>query len=809
MLAVWSWLRELIEVDGDLTVHRAADALTGAGIEVEGLEAKGEGFSGVVVAEVVGKKPHPKADKLTLVDVIDADGGTATQVVCGAPNVPDAGGRVLWARPGAVLPGGFEISTRAIKGIDSPGMLCAEDELGLGEDHSGIIILSGDEAGVALGTTAQAALGLDDYVLDICAPANRPDTLGHLGIARELAALIGARVLPIAADLSAITDSAANAADLVSIGIDDPIGCPRYVGRVVDGLTVKQSPRWMRQRLEWVGVRPLSNLVDVSNYVLFELGQPLHAFDYDKIRGQRIDVRRAKPGERMTTLDSVERALEPGDLLICDGEGPVALAGVMGGLESEVTDPTTRVFLESASFHPASVRRTARRLGLHSEASHRFERDVDPNLNDLASARACALFVEVGGGSVASGIVDVYPTPRDRVTVTMRASRATQLTGLELTREHSTELLERLGLEVADGTGDELSVTCPTHRPDLTREVDLIEEVMRLHGIDQVPATLPHTDAATGSPTEIVHEITRRALVAAGLSEAITFGFTSPERTADMGFAAGDRRSTPIAIRNPMTVDQSVMRTSLYPNLLKAVARNISYDVADVGLFEVGSVFLPRTDSELADEPVHVAGVLTGCRPSWLKEGGEPVDFYDAKGAVERLLAELAPGAVATFEATAEIGHLHPGLAATIAVDGKKVGEIGEIHPSIREKFDIEAPVFVFDLDTTEIGAPDPVQMRGIPKYPAITRDISFFVNESTPAARVAELIGEASEPLVENALVLEEYKHAQKVPQGQKGMLWSITYRSGDRTLTDREVDTAHEAIVDRLLEKLPADRR
>jgi phenylalanyl-tRNA synthetase beta chain len=809
VLAVWSWLRELIEVDGELTVERAADVLTGAGIEVEGIDAKGDGFSGVVVAEVVAKKPHPNADKLTLVDVIDADGGTATQVVCGAPNVPEPGGRVLWARPGAVLPGGFAISTRAIKGVDSPGMLCAEDELGLGDDHGGIIILSGDEAAAPLGATAQAALGLDDYVLDVNAPANRPDTLGHYGIARELAALIGAKVLPVAADLSSVTDSSASASELVTITIDDPVGCPRYVGRVINGLTVGPSPRWLRQRLDWVGVRPLSNLVDVTNYVLFELGQPLHAFDYDKVRGQHIDVRRAKPGERMTTLDTIDRPLEPTDLLICDGEGPVALAGVMGGLESEVTDPTTRVLLESASFHPGSIRRTARRLGLHSEASYRFERDVDPNLNDLASARACALFAQVGGGTVAPGMVDVYPTPRDKVTVAMRASRATQLTGLEFTREHSAELLSRLGLEVDDGQGDELSVSCPTHRPDLTREVDLIEEVMRLHGIDKVPATLPNTDAATGSPTELVSQIARRALVAAGLSEAITYGFTSPDRTKAMGFADDDRRSKPIAIRNPMTVEQSVMRTSLYPNLLKAVARNISYDVADAALFEIGCVFLPRTDSELADEPIHVAGVLTGRRPRWLKEGGKAVDFYDAKGAVERLLAELAPTGTVSFASTTDIGHLHPGLAATVSVDGKKVGEIGEIHPSIRGSFDIEVPVFGFDVDTTEIGAPEPAQMLGIPKYPAITRDISFFVSEATPASRVAELIGASSEPLVENALVLEEYKHAQKVPQGQKGMLWTITYRSGERTLTDKEVDAAHEAIVDTLLQKLPADRR
>lgn len=826
MRAVWSWLRELVDLDRDISAEEAAQALTSAGFEVESVTGFGQDFRGVVVAEVVGKRRHPESDRLTLVDVIDTPGGSATQVVCGANNVPEPGGRVLWARPGAVLPGIGELGTRKIKGIASPGMLCAEDELGLGENHDGIIVLGKHDVlsgtGEILGDPhAIERLGLRDTVLEIGVHANRPDALGQLGLARELIAIVGGRLRPHVTldEPGEYLDRSISAEALAAVYIEDAAACPRYTARVIDGVRVAPSPRWMQQRLRAVGVRPLSNLVDVTNYVMFELGQPLHAFDHEKVAQAEIRVRRARVGERLTTLDGVERVLEASDLLICDARGPVALAGVMGGAESEVSEQTSRVLLESASFESAVVRRTSRRLGLHSEASARFERGVDPNLAEMASARAAQLMAQLGGGRIATGVVDAYVRRIEPVQVPLRASRASMLMGIPVTRDGAAELLGRLGIAASPDPQDEdrLHVISPTHRPDLTREVDLIEEVLRIRGFGAVPATLPQGHVPLHRRSDPRPVLARRALMAAGLSEAITFGFTSRIRVESLQLPATDRRSSPIAIRNPMSAEQAVLRTSLLPNLLAAVGRNLSFGVADVALFEIGSVFLAREgqvaagDEGLPEEPAYVTGVVTGQRPGWLESGGE-VDVFDIKGAVECLLEALLPGQAEAvrFEADASIPYLHPGVCARVILpDGSLAGYIGEIHPRMRQALNVEPHCFAFDLALDVFPAPAPRQMLPVSRFPAVTRDISMLMSAEVPAARVRALIDEAAEPLVEFVTVLEDYRDPEHVPAGKKGMLWSITYRSSEGTLTDAQVDRAHEAIVARLLEKLPAQRR
>lgn len=832
MRAVWSWLRELVELDQDISAEQAAQAFTNAGLEVESVETIGAEVRGVVIAEVVGKRKHPQADRLTLVDVIDQPGGPVNVVVCGASNVPEPGGRVLWARPGAVLPGMGEIGKRTFKGIESPGMLCAEDELGMGEDHSGIMVIedadlyapggraqSGSHASDVLGSDAMARLGLRDTVLEISVHANRPDALGQVGLARELAAILGGRLEPIpGSDPSVLgeldlIDTSLCAADLVDVAIDDPHGCPRYVARVIDGLTVARSPYWMRQRLRAVGVRPLSNLVDITNYVMFELGQPLHAFDYSAVRGAAIRVRRARAGERMTTLDQVERTLEPSDLLICDAKGPVALAGVMGGASSEVSEHTTRVLLEAAGFEPQTIRSTARRLGMHSEASHRFERGVDPNIADAASVRASWLLARLGKGRVAAGAVDAYVRRVEPWTVSLRASRASMLTGVILDRQHASELLARLGITVESDADnpDLLHATCPTYRSDLTREEDLIEEVIRIYGLDNMPATLPMTTVAHTRQPDKRPMLARRALAGVGMCEAIMFGFTSQARIDALRLPPSDPRAQPLRIRNPMSVEQAVMRTSLMANLLGAVARNVSFGITDVGLFEIGSVFVPRAPGELPDEPVYIAGVMTGSRPGWMRDGG-PVDFYDSKGAVERLLAALLgrDAARVRFASDSSVPYLHPGICASVTLPGGALaGHVGEVHPDTRRAFGLEAPCFAFELALAAFPQPTPAQMGPIPRFPAVTRDISLFVDEYLPAGDVLALIEQAQVPLMERVTVLEEYRDPQKVPAGKKGLLWSITYRSHQSTLTDAEVDSAHEAIVARLVAELPAERR
>jgi len=825
MKAVWSWLLELVDLDRVPSVEEGARALTGGGLEIEGITDLGAAFRGVVVAEVVGKRAHPNAEKLTLVDVITDRDGIPTQVVCGAPNVPAPGQRVLWAQPGATLPGGLTLGVKPVKGIDSPGMLCSEPELGVGDDASGIIVLDAVDA-PALGAPAQHPLGLADWVLEVNVPPNRGDCLGHLGLARELAALLGGRLRPPAPVLDDLRGDL-DIEDVAEIHVDDHKGCPRYVARVIDGVQVGPSPRRLQQRLRAVGVRPLSNLVDVTNYVMFELGQPLHAFDWEHLVGARIVVRKARPAEKMTTLDGVERTLVAEDVLICDAERPVAIGGVMGGLDSEVSATTHRVLLEAASFDPRAIRRTARRLGLSSEASHRFERGVDPELCDLASARAAELMARLGGGRIADGAVDehglitvgrVGVRSRKPVALTLRVPRARALTGVALELSACRTVLERLGMTVTGGPEPEsLAVEVPPSRPDVTREADLIEEVMRVVGYDAVPATLPALRAAPLRTADPRPDRARRALVATGLSEAITFGFQSLERLKALRLADGDRRAAPIALRNPMSVDQAIMRTALLPNLLAAIARNVSFGVRDVALFEVGSVFL-RAEGEtrdgeitqLGDEPVHACAVLTGARPHRLAARADDAwDVFDAKGVAEALLGDLldAPERVRAV-ADATIPYLHPGVAARLELDGAMIGELGEVHPDTRIALGVETPVFMIDVDLSRLAAHPVRQMRAIPRFPATSRDVSLLLAEAIPAQRVREVIDAASSPLVEEVRVLEDYR-GDRLPAGHKSMLWSITYRAADRTLTDAEVEAAHEAIVARLVTELPAQRR
>jgi len=811
MKVLWSWLLEMCDLDTVPTVEEGAKALTRGGLEIEGSTNLGAGFAGVVVAEVVGKKPHPDSNKLTLVDVITERGGTATQVVCGANNVPAPGGRVLWAQIGATLPNGMTLAAKPVKGIVSPGMLCSEDELGLGSDHSGIIVVDADDP-TALGAPAQKTLGLDDWMLEVNAPANRGDVLGHLGVARELCAMLRGRLVLPDVDL---TDYVGGPTPRVEIAIADRDACPRYVARVIEGLRVGPAPRRLAQRLRGVGVRSISNLVDVTNYVMFELGQPLHAFDLDTLTTGRIRVAFAHDGEKLKTLDGIDRTLVATDLMIRDGDRGIALAGVMGGHDTEVTDGTSRVLLEAASFKSLLVRRTARRLGLHSEASHRFERGVDPELASLAAARAARLLCMHGGGKVAVEALDAYAKPRVAINIPVRLPRVRMLAGVGLDGGSCKDALDRLGFITA-ATGDVLSVTPPSGRADVTREVDVIEEILRVVGYDQVPSTLPALRVAAARTVDR-GDIVRTALAAAGLSEAITFSFQSVERHASLGLAATDRRAQPIAVRNPMSVDQAVMRTSLVPNLVAAIARNTSYGRPDLALFEVGSVFMRRGEGgadrplmELADEPMWAACVLAGRRPAQLGRG-EPWDVFDAKAYALAAIAAVCGDRPVITRATSTVSYLHPGVAGEIllARHSEPIGWYGEIHPSVRRRLGVtDGSVFGFDLDLSRLPLVGPAQMRSIPRFPGSARDVSLLLATEIPAARIVELVEESAEPLVSQIRLLEDYRDA-KLPAGTKSMLWSILYRSGERTLTDVEVDKAHETIVGRLVERLPAQRR
>jgi phenylalanyl-tRNA synthetase beta chain len=566
-----------------------------------------------------------------------------------------------------------------------------------------------------------------------------------------------------------------------------------------------------------VGVRPISNLVDVTNYVMFELGQPLHAFDAHTLTSGTIGISHAGDGEKFTTLDGVVRTLLPGDLVIRDGLRSIALAGVMGGLDSEVTDRTTQVLLESASFLPLSVRRTARRLGLHSEASHRFERGVDPELCALASARAARLMCMTGGGNVLGALLDAYPRGSRPPAISVRLPRVQMLTGVALDPATCRDALGRLGFGVAGGQEEPaspLEVTPPSARSDVTREVDVIEEILRVVGYEQVSPTLPILRQAPGVRPRDRGDVARAALAAAGSSEAITYGFQSTGRCLALGISATDRRAQPIALRNPMSSDQSVMRTSLLPNLLAAVARNQSHGRSDVSLFEVGSVFLRRGEGmterpmhELADEPTWAAGVLAGRRPGQIGLG-TPWDVFDAKALALVAIRAVSGDIALHVRATRSVPYLHPGVAGEIVHGQDVVGWFGEVHPDVRKRLGVDGAVFAFDLELARLPLATPAQMKVIPRFPASTRDVSLLLAVEIPAARVIEVIEHVAEPLVQQIRLLEDYRDA-KLGGGKKSMLWSIEYRSPERTLTDVEVDKAHEIIVGRLLENLPAQRR
>ena len=802
------WLRELATLPAAIDDDEIARRLTGAGLEVEGRTRVGN-FSGVVVAEVRGKRPHPDASSLTLVDVLA--GGEVTQVVCGARNVPEAGALVVWAQPGARLPDGRVLEPRAIRGVTSPGMLCASDELGLGEDHSGIIILDERHA-----PGSDFAAIVSDTICALNVTPNRPDCLGHRGVARELAALFvkeGARLAAPALEVLEQSDGHIGVDGIATVTVEDALGCPRYTARVLTGAKVGRAPFAARTRLESLGVRAISDVVDATNLAMLEWGQPLHAFDLDQLRGHAVVVRRALAGEKMTTLDGVERLLTVEDLLICDAERPIAIAGVMGGEGSGISDTTTRLLLESACFAPETVRRTAKRLGLHTEASHRFERGVDPNTGVAAASARCAQLLSAWTGArVARGVIDRYSNPRAPHVVRLRPARVTRVLGVTIPVEEQQQLLDSIELApTLDAESGDLICRVPTFRPDLTREVDLVEELARLHGYERIPATLPALIAAPPAMRHDLADVVRDALAGLGLSEHIAYAFASPDRVR-APFLEGDARRKPLRLTNPLGEELSALRTSLLPGLALALSGNRARGVRDVRLFEVGSIFLDGGGA-LPEEPTHAAAILAGDRAgegdAWLKPGPE-LDYFDVKGILDALLAHL--GVIADFRAPTgnQAPWLHPGAGAAIFVAGELLGAGGEIHPDTRRALAIEGRAFAFEIDLGALARAQRARppSRELPRHPGSSRDISFLVSEDVPASALREVIA-ASSPLIESVRVLEDYRAAGKVPEGKKGMLWSIAYRAADRTVTDEEVTREHDRVLATLRDRFAVSPR
>ena len=803
-----NWLKTYI--DFDFSPSELADRLTMLGVEVESIKQLGAELDGVVVGSVTAIRPHPNADKLVLCQV-DIGGTEALQIVCGAPNVREEMLAPV-ATIGATLPIGLTIKRAKLRGETSQGMLCSEKELGLSEDAAGLMELT---TGTPLGTSLSEALGLDDVVFELEITPNRPDCLSLIGVAREIRAETGN-----ALKLPAVTlnEDETDIQEMTSVTIEAPDLCPRYAARVIRGVKVGESPAWLQQRLESVGIGVINNIVDITNFVLMEYGQPLHAFDYHKLAENRIVVRRAAAGENIITLDEVERELTPDMLVIADAEKPAALAGIMGGYDSEITETTCDVLLESAYFNPSSVRATAKALGISTEASYRFERGADPGAVLAALDRAAQLIAEFAGGSICKGVVDVYPGQQPLTEIELRPERVNFILGTTLDTSEMVQILSDLGFDVEadeetsplqeDEETSPLRVTVPTFRSDVTREIDLIEEIARVYGYDNIPTTLPKGDIPVPAPnpsTEVRKRI-KHFLLAAGMMEAINYSFCDPKCFDKIRFTADDPRCDALKLRNPLSPEMSVLRTTLIPGLLENAQHNRNHQTDTIALFEIGSVFIGNGEQK---EPERVTGILAG----QIGEGvysnpyREP-DFYDIKGLVERIL-EVCGIVDYTLQKT-EAPTFHPGRNAAVLLDDKQLGTFGEAHPEVLENYDLPYKAYLFDFDMEALvdAAIFAKRFEPIPVYPKVERDLAIVVDKAVLSDMPTALIYTTGDELVESVRLFDVYE-GEQVPEGKKSLAYAITYHSATETLTDKAVNALHDKVVKRLNQELGAELR
>jgi phenylalanyl-tRNA synthetase beta chain len=791
-----NWLRDYVDID--LTPQALCELLTMSGLEVEGMEFVGQDLHQILVARIIEFAPHPNADHLFVcqVDV----GRERLQVVCGAPNL-SRGAHVPMALPGTKLPSGIPVEETLIRGVRSSGMLLAEDEMGLTEDHTGVMILHGDSMP---GEPVTRLLPPSDHVLDISITPNRPDCTCVLGVAREIAAKTAHRTRK---PETGIPDEGPPIDALTSVTLVDSEGCPRYDAGMIQDVELGPSPFWMRHRLHLCGVRAISNVVDVTNYVLLELGQPLHAFDYDRLRENRIVVKRAQAGDRFTTLDGQSRAMTGEDLMICDGERPVALAGIMGGLNSEIFAGTRNVLIESAYFDPRTIRRTSKRLGLSTEASYRFERGIDPDGVGPALRRSLFLMKELAGGRIAAGTIDNYPHPFPKRTISFRVSKTNRFLGTTLTKAQMSGYLEALEMEVADGGHDELTVRPPSFRVDLSREVDLMEEVARLNGFENVPVTTPgiRPSEEREAPGLVIHEQVRQIMAGLGFSEIITYSFVAPDDVDKLGLDPNSRQRSMVKLLNPLVVDQAVLRTSLIPGLLAAVKGNMVHGERALSLYEWGRIFISQEEDRQPLEEIMLGGVMLGPWPqkAWYAEERD-ADFYDIKGAVETLLSGLGLKAL-RFERSGASAPYHQPASADIFCAGVKLGRVGQVDPRVMGAFEIEGVLgYIFEVDVSALlPLTDRIpRVQPITRFPAVYRDISLVVRRDVESAKIEQIIREHGGGIVESVHLFDLYE-GEKMGQSEKAMAYRICYRSKERTLDGAEVNRLQDAIVKRIGEE------
>lgn len=776
-----SWLREFIDLP-DMGADDLATTLAMIGHEVEGHETLEAGWTGIVVGEVLGIAPHPDADRIRVCSVDTGRG--PEQIICGAWNF-DAGARVAVARPGAVLPGGMEIDRRTIRGVDSNGMICSERELGLGDDHTGILVLDGDPE---IGIDFTELVELPDLVFDLKITPNRPDALSLIGLARDLGAYLG-----LDHRVPELTLTTVPAEPSIEVEIGDPVGCRRFTAREIRGVTVGPSPFRVRQRLVKAGMRPISNVVDATNYVMIELGHPLHAFDADSIVGNRLVVRRSAGGETLVTLDGEERALSAEDLIIYDDAGPTSMSGTMGGARSEVSAGTTNVLMEAASWDPPTIMYMSRRHGLRSEASTRFERGVDPDLTTTAERRAAAMVAANAGGEVIDHEVDVIATEIPPVGLTLDIDEVTRILGPGFDYQEVADTLTRLGMTVG-GTGP-LHVVVPTFRPDVTRPADLIEEVARIHGFDRFESTLPTGPAGGLSPEQRRKRRLLQEMTGIGITEAVTLPFVGESEAALFGVEAAEL----LRVQNPLRDEEGRLRPLLLPGLLDAARYNLAHGSGSAALFETGLVFHPgpsQEDQRLPTQVERLAWVIVGpVGPQFL--GLEP---QLADGAVALAVMRHVAGALGIAEVGTVAGArpgFHPGRTAEISLGGATIGHVGELAPSVVDWYQLEGRVAVGEVDLRPLlESIEPHQALSPSVFPHVDFDLSFLLPEGIPAGSLVSATREAGGALVEAARVFDEFR-GPGVGEGERAIAVRYRLRATDHTLTNEEVAPVREAMI------------
>lgn len=801
MFVSLKWLQDYVDIS-DITAADLAERITRSGIEVEQVEVQNESISGVVIGHVLEKVQHPNADKLNVCQV-DLGNGEPVQIVCGAKNVA-AGQKVAVATVGAILPGNFKIKKAKLRGEVSNGMICSLTELGVEsklvpkEYSEGIYVFAND---TEVGQNALEVLHRDDTVLELSLTPNRADALSMIGVAYEVGAILNR---PIKLETPTYKEANEKTSDYISVSVEAKEDAPIYIAKVIKDVKIAASPLWLQGRLMAAGIRPINNVVDITNYVLIEYGQPLHAFDYDLIGSKEILVRRAKTSEEITTLDGVKRTLNEEHLVITNGTNPIALAGVMGGLDSEVKDSTTTILLESAYFKSSTIRKASKDHGLRSEASARYEKGIDPKRARMAMERASQLLEQLAGGTILQGDIEVntYQEVETKVEVTL--TKINRVLGTSLTLEEVVSILNRLQLPTIV-EGETIIVDVPTRRQDITIAADIIEEVARMYGYDSLGSTLPTGATTQGQLTkyQVKRRATRRYMDGAGLTQAITYSLTSEQKASTLALESGE----PVKLLMPMSEEHSTLRQSIVPSLLQVVKYNNARQNDSIAIYEVGNVFLKSSsDTQLPKHEEHLAGAITGL---WVNHPWQqvktPVDFFVLKGIIEGLFAQFnLTNRVEYVKATRD--GLHPGRTANIVLDNEVIGFIGQVHPTVEKEMDLKA-TYVFELNLEKVLNADVESLvyKAIPRFFSVSRDIALVVDTNVPANDIIQVIKEAGGKLLTNVTVFDLYE-GERMEEGKKSLAYSLTYFDPEKTLTEEDILSVHQKVLDATKDKFGA---